>query len=114
MRFITAIALFILAGCQTPCPPVDRGPQTFAYVCDDESVLTVTITDRPENANIVQEGFAPVDLPAEITGAGYRYAQGGAEFRGRGGEAWWTRPGAAETLCRVRADPETGAPQPTP
>lgn len=114
MRFLFAVAVLALAGCQTPCPPVDLGVRNFTYVCDDQSVLNVTITSRPENANIVQEGFAPLDLPPEITGAGFRYADQGAEFRGRGSEAWWTRPGAAETLCRVRADPETGAAAPAP
>jgi hypothetical protein len=111
---VAAIAVFALAACQTPCPPVERGPVNLTYLCEDGSVLNVTISGRPETANITQEGYAPLVLPVELTASGYRYADSGAELRGRGGEAWWTRPGAAETLCRVRADPSTGAPPQTP
>lgn len=106
MRNAFLLASLALAACQTPCPPPDTGPVTLNYVCEDQSVLTVTITRRPDIAHIVQEGFAPLDLPADITGAGYRYSEGGAELRGRGGEAHWTRPGAERTLCRIPAAQE--------
>ncbi len=89
-----------LAACQTPCPPVDTGPTLVRYACDDGSDLAVTFTRSPDNAQIVQEGYAPINLPARITGSGYRYADNGAELRGRALQARWTRPGAAETVCR--------------
>ncbi|MGE0597741.1 MAG: MliC family protein [Hyphomonadaceae bacterium] len=110
MRLLMLFAPLALAACQTPCPPADTGPEHFTYVCLDESVLNVTITRRPDIAHIVQEGFAPLDLPADITGAGFRYSQGGAELRGRGREAYWTRPGAETTLCRIPDPQDEGAP----
>ena len=100
MRLLALAGLLLVAACQTPCPPQDTGPVTVRYACEDDSELSVTFRRTPDTAQILQEGYAPLTLPARITGSGYRYADGGAELRGRGGEARWTRPGAAETLCR--------------
>jgi membrane-bound inhibitor of C-type lysozyme len=75
-------------------------PTTRAFTCEDGSNLTVTFYPPPSHARVVQQGYAPIDLPTEITGSGYRYAQGGAELRGSfGQQARWTRPGAGLTLC---------------
>lgn len=101
MRAAILIAAFALAACQTPCPAPDTGPVTRVFRCEDGSELNVTFTRSPDFARVVQEGYTTVDLPARITGSGFRYAEGGAELRGRSLEANWTRPGAAETLCRV-------------
>jgi hypothetical protein len=100
MRLVPILALLALAGCYTPCPDAPTGPRQQAFVCADGSELSVTFNIRPGRAYIVQDGFAPIELPADITSAGYRYAEGGAELRGQGAQAQWTRPGAAETLCR--------------
>jgi hypothetical protein len=62
-------------------------------------LLSVTFTRNPDSARVAQEGYVTVDLPARVTGSGYRYAAEGAELRGRANEALWTRPGAAETIC---------------
>lgn len=105
MRLIIIAATLFVASCQTPCPPQDTGPTTVRYACEDDSVLSVTYQRSPnDTASIIQEGYAPLTLPARITGSGYRYADRGAELRGSGGEARWTRPGAAETLCREAAE----------
>lgn len=100
MRALTAFAAFALAACQTPCPAPERGPTTATFRCEDGSDLHVTFTDEPDSARVEQEGYTTLDLPARITGSGYRYAAEGAELRRRGAEVSWTRPGAAETLCR--------------
>lgn len=100
MRLALIAALVALAGCNTPCPPVDTGPVRVTLTCEDGSLLAVTFARQPDFALIVQEGYAPLELPAQASGSGYRYAQEGAELRGRGTEARWTRPGAAETICR--------------
>ncbi len=70
------------------------------FVCDDESEIVVNFSRSPDTAQILQEGYAPLTLPARIVGSGFRYGQEGAELRGRGSVVNWTRPGAAETLCR--------------
>jgi Membrane-bound lysozyme-inhibitor of c-type lysozyme len=101
MRLALIAALIALAGCNTPCPPVDTGPVQVTLSCVDGSLLSVTYTRQPDFAHVVQEGYAPLDLPAASSGSGYRYAREGAELRGRGVEARWTRPGAAETICRI-------------
>lgn len=100
MRVIAVAALLFLAACQTPCPSPDTGPTTASFRCEDGSNLQVTFTRGPDSARVVQEGYTTIDLPARIAGSGYRYAEGGAELRGRGAEVRWTRPGAAETLCQ--------------
>lgn len=97
MRLAAAfVAVCALAACQTPCPATSE-PVTMQFECEDDSNLTVTFT--PEQAVVVQEGYTTLALPARVAGAGYRYASGGAELRGRPNESRWTRPGAAETLC---------------
>ena len=108
IAFIASLsAAFVLAACQTPCPPVDSGPIDVVFTCADGSELAVTFTRAPDSARVVQEGYAPLNLPARITGSSYRYGQGGAELRGRGAQARWARPGAAETLCREGASSAT-------
>jgi hypothetical protein len=62
--------------------------------------MHVTFTHGPERALVEQEGYVALNLPARIVGSGFRYSDGTAEFRGRPSEAHWTRPGAAETICR--------------
>lgn len=107
MRLVLLAALgFGLAACATECP---TGPQagntTVHYTCEDGSDLTATFSRNPDLAQVVQEGYAPLSLPGRITGAGYRYADAGAELKGRGVEARWTRPGAAETICHEGQQP---------
>ena len=97
---VVLLAAFALAACQTPCPAPDTGPTTATFACEDGSMLGVTFTRRPDYARVVQEGYTTIDLPARITGSGFRYSDGGAELRGRGSQAQWTRPGAEETACQ--------------
>ena len=105
MRVVAAVfALALLTACQTPCPAPDTGPVNTSFRCEDGSVLNVTFTRNPDSVRIAQEGYVIVDLPARVTGSGYRYNSNGAEFRGRANEARWTRPGAAETICRRVAE----------
>lgn len=102
MRAVAALSvLFLVAACQTPCPAtVDAGPINTSFRCEDGSLLNVTFTRSPDAARVAQEGYVVVELPARVTGSGYRYADNGAELRGRANEARWTRPGAAATDCR--------------
>lgn len=100
MRAAAVLAALVLAACQTPCPGPEVGETSATFRCEDGSDLQVTFT--PDRARIVQEGYTTLDLPARLLGSGYRYADNGAELRGRGAELRWTRPGAAETLCRER------------
>jgi hypothetical protein len=99
MRLAVLAAVFALAACQTPCPAPETGPINASFRCEDGSVLNVTFTRNPDAARVAQEGYTVVDLPARVTGSGFKYADNGAELRGRGNEAHWTRPGAAETVC---------------
>jgi membrane-bound inhibitor of C-type lysozyme len=96
---VAVLAAFALAACQTPCPAPDSEPTTATFRCEDGSMLEVTFTRGPDAARVVQEGYTTLNLPARVTGSGYRYSESGAELRGRGAEAQWTRPGAAETTC---------------
>ncbi|MEZ5996926.1 MAG: MliC family protein [Hyphomonadaceae bacterium] len=100
MRALAVFASLALAACQTPCPAPDTGPQAASFECEDGSALDVVFSHAPEMARISQEGYVTVDLPSRVSGSGYRYAAFGAELRGRGANATWTRPGAAETECR--------------
>ncbi len=99
MRIAALFAALALAACQTPCPAPDSEPVIATYNCADGSDLMVTFT--PNTARVQQEGYVTLDLPARSTGSGYRYSEGGTELRGRRSETRWTRPGAAETVCRA-------------
>jgi hypothetical protein len=105
MRAAIVLAVFALAACQTPCPAPDTGPTNTSFRCEDGSVLNVTFTHNPDAARVAQEGYITVDLPVRVTGSGFKYADDGAELRGRGREATWTRPGAAETICQEVTTP---------
>lgn len=100
---LAGIAALTLAACQTPCPSPDTTPVTRSFRCEDGSVLTATFVRSPDVVRIAQEGYVAIELPARVTGAGYRYTGEGADLRGRGSVAQWTRPGAAETECRETA-----------
>ena len=104
MRIFALVAALVLAACQTPCPPApERAPRTRTFACADESTLTVVFSSTPARARVEQDGYPPLDLPWAAAATGFRYAADGAELRGRLGAAYWTRPGAAETLCRAPA-----------
>jgi hypothetical protein len=97
MRFAAMIALLGLAACQTPCPATEE-TTTATFHCEDGSDLHVTFAGH--DAVVEQEGYVTLSLHASVMGGGYRYANNGAELRGRGTQTEWTRPGAAETTCR--------------
>lgn len=98
MRLAAAlIATFALAACQTPCPSPPTETTNATYECEDGSELRIAYTFN--SATVVQEGYTTVVLPSRITGAAFRYAEGGASLRGRMHEIQWTRPGAEETEC---------------
>jgi hypothetical protein len=103
MRVAVAFALLLtLSACQTPCPPSSStAPVERRYACADGSTLQVTFTRNPEMAHVEQWGHPNVDLRAHPTGSGYRYANRGVDLRGRLGETFWSRPGAADTICRA-------------
>lgn len=101
MRVALVLACLTLAACQTPCPPPAVDTPTLArFHCEDGSDLQVTFTRA--QAVVVQDGYATLTLPSRISGSGYRYADNGADLRGRMSEALWTRPGAAGTICQQR------------
>ena len=100
MRLLAMLAVTAtLAACATPCPDTPSGPVTSDFNCEDGSTLRVTFTEAPDMVRVEQEGYTTLNLPARVTGGGYRYADEGAELRGRGVEVRWQRPGAAETIC---------------
>jgi hypothetical protein len=99
MRAFILVAALGLAACQTPCPAGRTEAIQAVFHCEDGSDLQVTFQPTPDGVLVVQEGYTAVQLPARGAGAGYRYADNGAQLRGSGREARWTRPGAAETVC---------------
>lgn len=103
MRIAVAFAfLLTLTACQTPCPPSSStAPVQRRYACHDGSTLLVTFTRNPDMAHVEQWGHPDVDLPARGTSSGYRYANRGVDLRGLMGETYWSRPGAADTVCRA-------------
>ena len=98
MRAAAFLTILTLAACQTPCPAPQTGPVNVSFRCEDGSLLNVTFTRNPDAARVRKKA-----IPWSISGAGdslrFKYAGNGAELRGRGNEARWTRPGAAETEC---------------
>lgn len=101
MRLLTVLlAGALLAACQTPCPSPQSSSREARFTCEDGSELRVTFSANPDGAVVAQDGYTAVSLTGRIAGSGYRYTDEGAEFRSRGMEAYWLRPGAEETLCR--------------
>jgi membrane-bound inhibitor of C-type lysozyme len=101
MKWILGAASAVtLPACQTPCPPVDTGPVSLGYECADGSTLQVTFSRSPDTAVVRQEGYSEIQLPLQSSAVGFRYSEGGTELQGRRSEVHWTRPGAAETVCR--------------
>jgi hypothetical protein len=98
MRVAIVFAVLAVSACQTPCPAPNAQAIIATFGCEDGSDLRVTFT--LDSAVVEQEGYTTLTLPARITGSGFRYADNGAELRGRMNESRWTRPGAAETLCQ--------------
>ena len=98
MRIAAAlIAVLAVAACQTPCPAPPSETTIATFQCEDGSSLRVTFAFA--NATVEQEGYTTLVLPSRISGAAFRYSDGGASLRGRANEIEWTRPGAAETTC---------------
>jgi hypothetical protein len=114
MRIAALIAAAaLLAGCQTPCPVADMTPVAVTYKCEDGSDLNVTYFRSPNRARVEQEGYSTLDLPSRVSGTGYRYADEGAELRGRSREVRWLRPGAAETICEISPPAPTQGARPS-
>jgi hypothetical protein len=109
MRFAAVFAVLSLAACATPCPSPDTAPTVSNFTCEDGSTMRVTFTHHPDRALIEQEGYTSLNLPARIIGSGFRFSDGGAEFRGRGSQAEWMRPGAAETTCHETSTAPAGS-----
>lgn len=99
MRAAIVLAALALAACQTPCPAPRTETVQATFACEDGSELRVTFTPQPGSALVLQEGYTTVQLPQRSAAAGYRYADNGAELRGSGRQARWSRPGASETVC---------------
>ena len=99
MRAVIVPVVLALAACQTPCPAQSTETTVSTFACEDGSDLRVTFSAA--QAMVEQEGYTTLTLPVRIASGGYRYANNGADLRGRLGEVRWSRPGAAETLCRA-------------
>ncbi len=93
------LAALTLSACQTPCPAPRTEAVQATFACEDGSELRVTFQPPPGGALVLQEGYTTQQLPQRSAASGYRYADDGAELRGSGRQARWTRPGAAETVC---------------
>lgn len=114
MRAAVLFAILALAACQTPCPAPETGPVNTSFRCEDGSLLDVIFTRNPDTAQVAQEGYTTVNLPSRVTGSGFKYADNGAELRGRGTDVRWTRPGAAETVCNEVEQARSEAPRARP
>jgi hypothetical protein len=91
------IAALVLCACQTPCTSSPTLNERMVFSCRDGTRLNTVF--RADEVSVDQTGHAPLVLPSRYAGSGYRYARGGVELRGRGGQAIWSRPGDGELLC---------------
>lgn len=102
MRTVAASALILaLAGCATPCPDAAPERSTARYVCTDGARLEVTFDRAAGRAFVSEDAGASIELPAQVSGSGFRYAAEGVEIRGRGDEALWTSQAGEQVSCRV-------------
>lgn len=97
-----AAALCLLGACVTECPDDPPQRQDATYVCEDGSQLRVTFDRAAGRALVSEDGGTALDLPVQISGSGFRYADDDVVFRGNntGTEAYWTSPAGAAVTCR--------------
>ncbi|MBI1186639.1 MAG: hypothetical protein GC206_04800 [Alphaproteobacteria bacterium] len=98
---VACAALVALAGCATPCP--DAAPERAAarYACADGARLDVTFDRAAGRAFVSEDAGASIELPVQISGSGFRYAEEGVEIRGRGDELLWTSQAGRQVSCRA-------------
>lgn len=110
MKLIAAASVLFalaLAACATPCE-TDAAPRTdAAYVCADGARLQVTFDRAAGRAFVSEDGGASFDLPVQIAGTGFRYAEDGVVLRGRPSEVEWTSPAGETVACRAVEQPRT-------
>jgi Membrane-bound lysozyme-inhibitor of c-type lysozyme len=103
MRLALFAAAVALSACQTPCTAGPAVNDRLVFNCADGSTLAATFT--PTELHVEQSGYPALVLASRYAGSGYRYASGGAELRGRGGQAIWARPGDGELFCAAPLRP---------
>ncbi|MGE0828909.1 MAG: MliC family protein [Hyphomonadaceae bacterium] len=90
-----------LAGCATTCPEAQIANQTEArYACANGVSLNVTFDRAAGRALVSEDGGAALDLPIQISGSGFRYADEGVELRGRGRDVQWTSQAGETVTCQ--------------
>ena len=74
--------------------------RTVVFACLDGARLDVTFAADPSGPAVVRRSSdAPLTLPAQPTGSGFRYGDGAYELRGKGQDITWTdRTGRSLTL----------------
>lgn len=86
---------------QPPAAPAPVAPVQASYACDGGVTLSVTFDNAAGKAILVRPGAAPVTLPQQVSGSGFRYSDGKSEFAGKGDDAMWTANG--QTLsCKAK------------
>lgn len=71
--------------------------------CTDNTRLSVTYSDQPDQATIAVNGGAPVTLAGQGAGTGIAFSGNGYELRGQGTNVTWTAPGGTAVTCTQTA-----------
>lgn len=71
--------------------------------CTDNTRLSVTYSDQPDQATVAVNGGAPVTLAGQGAGTGIAFSGNGYELRGQGTNVTWTAPGGTAVTCTQTA-----------
>lgn len=83
-----------------PAPPADMPATAQAdFACADGTRFHVAFDNRANTGTLSIAGEQVAVLDAQRTGSGIRYEADGYEWRGKGGEGTFTRPGRAPVSC---------------
>lgn len=74
--------------------------RTVVFACRGGARLEVTFAADPSGPAVVRHSSdAPVTLPAQPTGSGFRYGDGAHELRGKGQDITWTDRTGRSLTC---------------
>ncbi len=91
-RVLAVAAVSLLAACGRPTTL-----PTVEYLCTDRTALRVTFVENAASV-LMASGYA-VQLPQQMAGSGFRYADERHELRGKGNDITWTLGNSEPLHC---------------
>lgn len=104
---VLGLALSALIACErAPPAPAALPPDMPSplpvnverFTCPNGDTLEAAFQAMPDLATVTV-GESVLRLPIAVSGSGFRYAENGVEFTGKGDEVRLVRPGQTDLIC---------------